>query len=339
VGNTLDPVYSGVIVTGQTPDGQPVRAYRGQASSDFSYLAAQQLSNPSFDTNTTGWLAEDGSIARDTSVFNTSPASLRVTSDTLGHGTAAAATAVNAGPGTFAAPLEAGRHYVVRFQIRREAAATGAFNIFATDYEHYPAPGSTLFADSRPSSDFPAGQFVTYTSPVFTIPLGNGLPHISINCSSGTASSTFFYIDSVEVFESKPTIVERRGFRRTKQLPIDNKLPDDHVAAEAIGDIWLTDHRTTPFKGPVNVYEGAIRDPLTGRNIGLEELLGRTQQIIRFADRGNPDTGGWGRPGRMTKVKWINAEDRAELTIDNSRASFEALMARVAGATAGIGGT
>lgn len=125
--------------------------------------------------------------------------------------------------------------------------------------------------------------------------------------------------------------VTARGFHHTKRLDIGFTLPSDGVLAAAIGDAWLADNHLTPFKGTRTlVGDGSIRDLLTGQSIGLHTLGRKTMELIRFPDQIDPDTGDLGRDGRMIKVRYIHAEDTAEITIDNSRADFEALLARMA---------
>lgn len=43
-----------------------------------------------------------------------------------------------------------------------------------------------------------------------------------------------------------------------------------------------------------------------------------------------PDTGDHGRDGRIASVKYDPAADQATVTIDNTRAIYEALVARLA---------
>jgi hypothetical protein len=88
-----------------------------------------------------------------------------------------------------------------------------------------------------------------------------------------------------------------------------------------------------PVQGQVTVNEGAVRHVLTGETVPLELLPIRTMELLRFNDRNDPDTGGQGRDGRIVAAKWIHAEDRCEITIDNTRAYFEALLARLAAFT------
>lgn len=133
------------------------------------------------------------------------------------------------------------------------------------------------------------------------------------------------------IYRGSVTLVDRRGFRRAMQLPVSSVLPSDGVAAGQIGSAWLTDHLTTPFRGSVTIAsDESLRDIATGSDVGLERLLLATGQMLRFSDRSDPDTGGHGRDGRIAAVSYMPTTNTAAVTIDNSRTSFDALLARLA---------
>jgi hypothetical protein len=138
-------------------------------------------------------------------------------------------------------------------------------------------------------------------------------------------------IQYVVISRATPTLADRRSFRRTMQLPISSTLPEDGIAANTIGTVWLADHKTTPFRGSVTLTgDESLREITTGRDVGLEQLLLNTGQLIRFSDRSDPDTGGHGRDGRIAGVSYTPATNTAAVTIDNSRTSFDALLSRLA---------
>jgi hypothetical protein len=128
------------------------------------------------------------------------------------------------------------------------------------------------------------------------------------------------------------TLVDRRGFRRTMQLPVNSALPTgSNAAANQIGDLWLAAHQTTPFKGSVTITgDQSVRHIMSGSDIGLEDLLLNTGQLLRFSDRSDPDTGGHGRDCRIASVSYTPASNTAQITLDNSRTSLPALLARLA---------
>ena len=55
-----------------------------------------------------------------------------------------------------------------------------------------------------------------------------------------------------------------------------------------------------------------------------------TGELIHFSDRVDPDSGAIGRNGRIASVTYNPATDVATVALDNSRADFDALMARLA---------
>ena len=128
---------------------------------------------------------------------------------------------------------------------------------------------------------------------------------------------------------AQPTLVDRRGFRRTHVLPVKSSLTEP--LGQQIGDIWLRAHRTTPLKGTVKLSgDGAVRDILTGRDIGPEELLSMTGDLMRLSHRIDPDTGGQGRDGRIAEVRYDPRTDEATVTLDSRRNSVDALLERLA---------
>lgn len=154
---------------------------------------------------------------------------------------------------------------------------------------------------------------------------------VTVSFAFHRPASETIVVQSVKIYRTGPTMVDRRGFKRRIQLPVESSLPTDGNAAALIGDTWLSGHKTTPFKGSATLIgDDSVRNILTGHSVPLEQLLLNTGQLLRFSDRIDPDTGGHGRDGRIAAVTYTPASDTAQVTVDNSRASFEALMARLA---------
>jgi hypothetical protein len=124
------------------------------------------------------------------------------------------------------------------------------------------------------------------------------------------------------------TLVDRRGFHRSKILPVSSSLTT--AVAEQIGDIWLTAHRTTPLKGTANVTKGGARGIPSGEPVHPAVLLLKTGEMVRLNHVIDPDTGGLGRDARLAGVTYRPATSQAEVTLDNSRSSVEALLERLA---------
>ena len=316
--NSGADIYNRVLLTGSAPDGSPVRALRSQAQQPTAVqaaLSAPAPTNPSFDTNTTGWTALASTITRDTGTYDSSPASGRWdntgASDALDRGDALITT--------FTGTFYAGIPYVLSVRMNQ---TTPDFNLNVEWGDQGAAQDFTYAAWGGMTTGW-ITRTVTWTPRANTTNVTLAL-NVSWNVNAG-----FVRIDSLAISAAKPTIVDRRGFNRTKQLTVGSAIPGDLTAANLIDDTWLGSHKTAAFRGVVPLTGGmAVRDFRTGANVPLERLLLHTSELVRFSDRLDPDTGGLGRDGRMVDVKYTLASDSAELTIDNSRASFEALMNR-----------
>jgi hypothetical protein len=271
--------------------------------------------NPSFATNTSSWTAVDSTITRDTVVFDTGPASGRWdrtgASDNLHSGDTLTET--------FTGTFKKGATYRLDIQARAGAG-------FLT----FNAAFGDLASGDVASVDLQAGTVFTALSVVW-VPTADRTS-VSLRLTSGRGT-TYLYVDSLLLYKILATIVDRQGFRRTMRLPISAALPADGQVAAALADVWLSDHKLIPFKGTVTVQEGAVREVLTGATVPLELLPIRTMELLRFNDRNDPDTGGQGRDGRIVAAKWTHATDSCEITIDNTRAYFDALLSRLAAFT------
>ena len=315
--NSGDDVYSRVIVTGDQPNGTPLRITRSQSQQAgvlFVAVTSPAATNPGFETNTTGWTATSSTITRDTAVFDTGVASGRWdntgASDTLGIGDQLTVTMT----GTF----YAGVSYVATIRSRLSATNDNGLTPSvkfgtSTDWNSSALPASSAFDTGS----------VSWT-PTTTVTSNVTLTFIARDSSP----LSYAWIDNIAVKTSAATIVDRRGFQRTKQLSTSFMLTAS--AAKQIADKWLLSHKTTPFKGKAKITgNDAIRDITSGRPVAPEQMLLRTGELIRFSDRIDPDTGAQGRDGKIVEAAYKVEDNSVELTIDSSRAGFEALLNRL----------
>lgn len=315
--NSGEEIYNKAILTWTNGQGADGRLYRG-ASGKFLH-AAVQPSNPSFDVDASGWDAPVGTVVRNTSIFDaiSPPASLEVKYPNPG-------TQAQAHIATYAGTFKVGASYQLRMRLRRNAATDSNVAIFMV--------GTNGFTTSFTTTQLPTNTFTTVLSDVFQINVGDTVPpdiRIIFNSTTSQLGSVAGYVDAVEIVQAFPTLADSRGFFRTKVLPVNATLPDDLVAAKQIADTWLPDHVGTPFRGSLSVTGSrAVREVTTGQRVPPEVLLTKTMELIRFTDRANPDDGTWGRDGRVVGVQYSADTDTAQVTIDNSRQSFEALMNR-----------
>lgn len=313
--NDGSEVYSRVIVKGTQPDGTPLRVERtqaGQPGVPFDVSASPAPTNPSFATNTTGWTATGSTITRDTGTFDTSPASGRWDNTGASDNLASGDLLTAAFTGTFLK----GVHYALQFRVR---ASTGALKQF--EYR-WGALGSD---EAHPDTVSCNTSFQTVT--IYWTPQQTHTSGVTLQLDSLTTTA-FFYVDELVVSTPRPTIVERSGFQRTKTLDVSFTLTT--AAAQQLGDLWLRAHARTPFKGTVKLTgHGAVRDILTGTPLPVDALLDMTGELIRFTDRIDPDSGAVGRDARIAEVAIDPDTEEATVTLDNTRAGFDALLARL----------
>jgi hypothetical protein len=308
------------MVTDDQPNGTPLRITRSQSQQTgalYTAVASPSFTNPGFETNTTGWTATGSTITRDTAVFDVGAASGRWdktgASDAVSFGDLLTATLT----GTFIA----GTSYLIQWRMRASTP---------TNAWLYASLGTaTDSASNLWITGFTASAFSTFQiawTPTTTVTSGVTFTLNDRSLFFGGAS--FYYIDDCAVKTYQQTVVDRRGFQRTKQLSTSFMLTT--AAAAQIGDKWLLSHKTTPFKGKAKISgNDAIRDITSGRPVAPEQMLLRTGELIRFSDRIDPDTGAQGRDGKIVEAAYKVEDNSVELTIDSSRAGFEALLNRL----------
>lgn len=309
--NSGEEIYNRVVVEGTGPDGSALRVERKTVDLSgvgLETLTLPSISNQSFDVNASGWFASSGTLTRDTGVFHTTPASGRwdkgsdfVSGDELFA--------------LFSGSFTQGRTYRLLIAVR--VASGHVYDIVFGDNP----PDQTV---ERFTGTGAFQQHELYWAPRHNY--GSG-PAISVVSRAGSAASTL-YVDSVATATDTSSLVSRRGFRRTKILPVRSALTT--ALANQIGDTYLLGHQSTPLKGGLNATKGGVRRVLGGAPVHPAHLLKHTQQMLRLAHRIDPDTGGHGRDGRIAAVAWDRDKGEANVTLDNERTNFEALLERLA---------
>jgi hypothetical protein len=141
-------------------------------------------------------------------------------------------------------------------------------------------------------------------------------------------------VDGVRLERLQVNVVDRQGFARAQRLPIS--APLTVAAAEVLGDVWLRNHIRTPLKGSVTVTgQGGVREALGGAPVHPAHLLLRVGEVMRHTGMADPDTGAWGRNGRIASVSY--SAGRATVELDNERHRLEALIARYAALAGQVG--
>lgn len=310
--NAGEEIYSRVIVEGTAATGEKMTVERSASQADGVVgepITSPAPDNPSFATDTANWTPSTGTtITRDTVTFDTTPASGKW--DRAGNPTEVGDTLSTTFSGTF----EAGITYILaaRFGVSGPVQGVGATATFGSATDHVTADWG------NPSA------FVTRTiawTPTITT--------VGVTLTFRVTARSTWYVDSLALTVAKPTLVDRRGFRRTHILPVKVSLTTE--LGTQVGDVWLDAHKTTPFKGTATITgDSAARHITTGAGVPPEQLLLHTGELLRLADRIDPDTGGQGRDGRIAEVTYSSADDTATVALDSRRTSHEALLERLA---------
>lgn len=310
IGSGAD-VYNKTVVEGTGPDGTPMSVQVLGASTQPYVGSSVTVPNPSFTFDTSGWINSGGggaTFTRDTSVFDTAPASLRV--DIPANTGAAPQTAAS---GT----LMPGRIYRVRVKAKIDAAAN-----FADASRIWLQVGAqTMFLTTLPS----AAGFTTYEW-VFTVASQTSGFTLTLSEATNLATAGKLWVDSITIEESLGTIVDKQGFIRSKSIPIDASLTAG--AATQIGQTFLDSAKTQPLKGSMTLTGPGIQTT-AGQPVPPANLLRDTGELIRLTDRIDPDTGGIGRDAMIATVTWTEATDEAVIELDNGRRNFEAYLSRL----------
>lgn len=311
--NSGADIYNRVVVEGTGPGAEKISVERSasqQPGVTSDALATPAPSNPSFNPNTTSWTPSAGTtIVLSTTVFDTSPAS------GFWQRSSSAVQPGDKLTETFSGTFQAGATYLLTMKVagssvQRLTATLGVAGDVGTATQTVTASFAPFTVAWTPSA---ASTGVTLTLGVDVVDVA----------SSGIR------IDSLVLTAAKPTLVDRRGFRRTHVLPVKSALTNQ--LAVQIGDTWLAAHKTTPLKGTVRVTgDRAVRHILTGQNIPPEQLLLATGDMLRLSHRVDPDTGGQGRDGRIASASYDPSTDTTTVAIDSSRTSVDALLERLA---------
>jgi hypothetical protein len=310
--NNGDEVYNRVIVQAEGPDGSQLNVQRRQPTSvlETTYVSSPAIANPSFATDTSNWSARFGTLSRTTTVgeYDTAPGGAKVVP------VANASTIVGATTGTF----RAGATYTLTAKVRVSATTTDQYALVLGQGEYPSDYGGAVFVPTTTFQTFSVTwtPSQTYTSGAVAIFGANGVTTVNS------------FIDSLTLSLTIPTLVDRRGFRRTKVLPVSSALTTD--AANQIGDVFLAGHKTTPLKGSIKISGYGVRKILGGEGVAPWKLLQAPGQQIRLSHRLDPDDGSFGRDGVIASVSYNHDANEASIDVDSTRGNFEALLSRLA---------
>lgn len=304
-------IYNRALVRAASGAGVPLEVVRmasGLAGApQYPVPSAGQPVNPSASVNLTGVTPAGGTLTRDTTIFQSSPASFKYVTPSIGVWI----IVWDFAPGfTF----KANETYVFSVAARVTAGSDGWF--FRRGF--YPSDSPETFVNV-------AAGFTTYSFPwTPTIDYDSG----DVDFQARAIAASTIYLDDLIVTQGRPTIIDRRGFRRA--YTIDVGSPSDSVAMGALGDAALNLHAATPLKGSLEVSaDDAVTELTTGRTVPMHELGLYAGELVHIANLSDPDVSG-GTQGRNGKIAAVSGEGPVTLTIDNQRTAFEALLARMA---------
>lgn len=308
-------IYNRVLVTGTGPDGQNMVVERaaGQVETfPATLLATPYADNPSFDTDVSGWTVVNGTFVRDTTdnaftrAFDTAPAG--------GKLTASGNTYLEA---TFTGTFDPRTTYLLTFRYMYGVHATVEFGLIGSD-----SAKTELGNLSYGGKKTLAGHCAIAWNPAIAT------TGVKLRITPPASYAAFEYVDTLLLYKVTPTIPDRRGFRRTAELPVNSGLITE--LGDQLGDGWLSNHMATPFKGTLDVYRGGIREVIAGRNVHPSELLINTSEQLLLSQLVDPDTGAVGRSGRVVGVTYDHDDEHAQASIDNESGRFDAVLERLA---------
>jgi len=311
--NSGEGLYNRVLVQGTGPDGQTIEATRfaddvapGLAITSDSGA----ISNPSFETDTTGWTAFIGSMARSTAQFFEGAASLAITSSSPGASAVIRTTSSTLPPGS----------YSCRFSVRHISGVVGVFGmdvLLSVETENLGVTGAA-FDGSNTWKSYTVGFQLAESSTVV----------LQLTANISAVSTLACYLDAVRIFNVDLGLVSRQGFTRSAVLPVQSALTQ--ASSERIGDLWLGERVFPPFKGTMTMGPGGCRHALTGNTIHPSELLLRVGERIRFCHLPDPTTGASAREGTIKSVSYTHDTETASVELDNERGRLTALLERLA---------
>lgn len=339
--NSGAEVYNKVIVTGSSGSGEPLRVVRFSSSlpdGDLIVPANITSPNPSMDVDKAGWVKtattpiDVTQLFQDTVTYYSPPGSLLL-QWTAGSGQRS--EVAHRLTGEFLAGLTYTARVYMQTNIASIVPATlftawmrlGNFQVTSPDYREEDFTQRNLV--------IPAGSTVASTFTPFDVTWTPVRDSATVDFQFGwfvgpvPAPGTVMkvWLDDLLILQGSSSMPDRRGFLRSKTLEVG--APTDTVAMADLGDLWLKQHLRPPFKGSLDITAPVVSETTTGRRLNPREVASRAGELIRLADVIDPYTGSKGRDAIMASG---NAAGRmsASVALDDDRASFEALMARMA---------
>jgi len=294
-------VYSQVI--GKYTDAAGVASsVVGVNPTNGPYIASTGVfTNPTAAADTTGWSAVGaGAITRDTVTYDTGPASFYISGTLAGDG--AKSSAITG--------LSVGRAYRLSFWIWP----------FSVGYLRAYIKNSAGIVLAQQDVTSGAGTYSLAWSATETA--GNYLEVGFYSRTDPTVSH--INIDSILLTEMSASVVNKRGFTKTKLVDFSSKMTA--AAATQVCQIILDASQFPPLKGTLKV-RGHIRRYGTGAHIHVSQL--KLGEAILLEDETDPNTGAIGRIGIIMQFTYDHESQTATIAIDSNKNFVENLLARL----------
>jgi hypothetical protein len=317
--NSGEEILNRVIVQGTGAGGVPISVERWAGGlSPGSFSGISPLANPSGTVDATGW-SVSGTLTRNTTTFFSSPASLH--GQTPGPAaepfvmTASASGTITSGQRYRLYLQYRPAQIILVYSITLKVTVTPSNRVYEKTFD---VAGSTLFAPLI--LDFLVPESVAANTGYTVQITGN-------RQGSGTRNIGFF--EDISLSRITTTVVDRQGFVRSRVMPVQNRVTE--ASAARLGDLYLEQHRTTPFTGGFKATGlGGVRRMLGGTSVHPAWLAKDTGQLVRVGHVIDPDTGAIGRDERIAAVTYSHNEQTATVSLSEDRAGFDSLLSRLA---------
>jgi hypothetical protein len=333
--NSRADIVNRVIVVGRDPSGAELELERRTGALSGATLEAAAapptIPNPSFEVDATGWtVLIAGALTRTTTAgeFESGVAGGKHTMTNTNGGIKA----------TFTGTFKKGVTYVLELVLKGPAAGSQANVQFGA-----PVAGGVPSDGVQTEGGSVAGYVLIGNTAFERVRLAwtprtdrtDGAVSVLFDGAVGTQS---WLVDSVGVYRSAATILDRRGTTRARRLEV--RAPTNLAAMALLGDAFLERHRATPLRGSFTALAGDRETATVSRVLGGEpvhpvELIRHTGELVYFSSLIDPTTGQKGRLGVIVGVSYAEDTDSASVSVDNSRDNLEALFARMDVVTGG----
>lgn len=312
--NAGQELYNRAVVRGTGPDGDPVKAERyaaAQAGAITEAISSPAPVNPSFAADLSGWTLWSnyggGAFTRDTVLFDSSPAS----------GKASASMELHAD--FTGSAFRKGVPYTLTMRVRMNAGSKGygQISLYLGVLEANPSPYDWGVRRSLPAPGVWVTQSVTW------IPKADraaSTVQLSINMIDGGN------VDSLELSAARPTLIDRKGFLRSKVISMSPAINDS--VGQQFGDVFLADHKRAPLKGELVALPRAMRLYLGDAPVHPAHILMHTTELVHLSHLVDPDTGNLGRDAPIANVSYDHDAQKASVALDATRDRFETLVQR-----------